>query len=210
MSKKDNVINLKILENCPIAKISTPTDEEGYKAEVSLTPSKQIRLKLENSFNLEMPQTCEVTFYNHIVGVIKCRCKLENEFEQIRNDNIYLKCEILDVLEMKNRRDDLKVPLNEKIKIFIGKEHFFANAKNYSAGGIYFTCGTYLKKGERIHLIIETLNKNLVLSAEVIRCEKIEEGLLGYGCKFVELSNKTEAELRNYSYKIQREKNLNN
>ena len=201
MKKKE--FTARMLENCLMAKITTK--QKDCEVKVFLNQNRQIRLILEKGFLLPMPAKYEVTFYDGISGILKCICELREE--STKSGSIYAKCEVLDLLDKKQRRNDVKVPFEKEIIAITdqGEGWFNATIKNISAGGVFFVCESCLENGKRVDFSLEIPKKTLLLIAEVVWGEKVKEGCFGYGCKFIGLPENTRSTLRNYVYQLQRE-----
>lgn len=193
------------LANCREAKIYSVREEKFYQAKVFLDQEGDVWLGLEKSFEMS-EVTYEVTFYDQIHGVIKCDCRLKKVSRRIFNTETSVLCEILDILDICQRRNDVKVPLKMDIIIHVESEkiNVLGHTRDISAGGIYFTCKTLLKVGTNIEFEIYTQNKLTSLMAKVIRFEEKLGYGYGYGCQFINISNSDEAILRNYIFQIQK------
>ena len=203
MGKKE--LSTKMLRNWRMARISIPS-EEGYMVGVFISQNDQIQLTIEKAFNVVLPARYEVTFYDGIFGIQKCDCELREGISgSSGSDSVYAECQVLEILDIKQRRENVKVALEANIVVSInkGEEWFEATIKNISAGGVFFECDFWLEHERRVDFSLTTPDKTLPLTAKVVRIEKLKERS-GYGCKFIELPNSIESALRNYVFDLQR------
>lgn len=203
MGKKE--LTTKMLRNCRMARISIPSEEKNYMVGVFVSQNDQIQLMIEKAFNIALPARYEVTFYDGVFGIQKCDCELREGIRGSDSAYAYAECKILEILDIKQRRENVKVPLETKIVVSInkGEEWFEATIKNISAGGVFFECDFWLEHERRVDFSLTTPDKTLPLTAKVVRIEKLKEKS-GYGCKFIELPNSIESALRSYVFDLQR------
>ena len=85
-----------------------------------------------------------------------------------------------------------------------------AVTRDISAGGIYFISDYCLPEDSVVQFQLHGASKPLLLSAKVLRFEAIDskdgKAQYGHGCIFIELRPQTEAVLRNYIFRQERQR----
>lgn len=87
----------------------------------------------------------EVTFYDPLLGVVRCRCSL---FAPIPAGEMRsYRCEVLEQLSQTQRREDLKISLSAKVEVSYNGGHWPATIYNISASGVLLVSDLVAKSG---------------------------------------------------------------
>ena len=96
--------------------------------------------------------------------------------------------------------------MNEEKETII-EDEFPVRIKDINIGGVLIQCkDNSLKKGDYINLKMELCGSELVLFAKVLRIQRLENDIQGYGCSFINTKNKDEEIIAKYINQIQRER----
>ena len=80
-----------------------------------------------------------------------------------------------------------------------------AKIKNINIGGVFLECAYDFRVGDIIVLIFNALGTELDLSSKILRIQKTDKQIEGYGCQFIKLKNREEEILARYINNVQRE-----
>ena len=117
---------------------------------------------------------------------------------------------LLEKLSQEQRREDIKISHTVQVTVRLAGSDTYAPAtvQNISAGGVYLTTSMPARKGNQLTFDFPQADGAIPLTAEVLRVElrPPQKGRLayGYGCRFVRLSSRHEAQLRSYVFKLAR------
>lgn len=163
-----------------------------------------------------------VTFFDRIEGLVTYYCTLSNYKETLSAPGLWhssVLCTLGEEVEIQQRRNDVKVQIHmDTVISFKNSEDVLINIsaviRNISAGGLFFTCHYPFRPGNTLSLAFEnSLSKANQITAEILRVqpkddlpliigtEANDETLMGYGCRFVNLSPYTESLIRNFVFK---------
>lgn len=207
---------MDVLKKCQKAEIYNG-DELLCEVEVFRDLASDVWLSIPRDFELKPSDAYTILFYDSIAGLLRCRCSL-GETQELSDEWDSVPCEILEVLDTQQRRMDLKISLETTLALscsFIPGPHagipeqFDAVTRDISAGGIYFFCDYSLPAGSVVQFQLHGASKPLLLSAKVLRTDKIEDkkGIrYGHGCQFYDLKPQAEAVLRNYIFRQERQR----
>ena len=162
-------------------------------------------------------QAFQILFYDPTLGMLTCRCALSSPLP-LPDDKQSVRCDILERLSQKQRREDMKIPVEVRVMLHVTKEPgdsvyvpmsgWAATTKNISAGGVYLCTDLVLKEGRRVRFDFRETGENLNLTAQILRVDDITERpsqpMYGYGCRFVNLSGRYENQLRNFVFQEER------
>ena len=89
--------------------------------------------------------------------------------------------------------------------IQVVKEGYPATVLNISAGGVYLQTDLALTEGRRFWFDFHETGETIRLEARILRVDDLtkrpNQPLYGYGCKFINLSARSENQLRNYVFR---------
>lgn len=71
------------------------------------------------------------------------------------------------------------------------------------AGGIFFTSNEYIGIGQKFNLDLRYQGNSINLTVQIIRTQKMQRLKIGYGCKFVNLTNLQETFITAMVFKLQ-------
>ena len=80
-----------------------------------------------------------------------------------------------------------------------------AKIKNINIGGVFLECAYDFRSGDIIVLSFNALGTELDLSSKILRIQKTDKQVEGYGCQFIKLKNREEEILARYINNVQRE-----
>jgi len=187
------------------------------EVEVFRDLASDVWLSIPKDFPLDTSKDYTILFYDSIAGLVRCRCAL-GDIQPLSDEWDSVPCEILEVLESQQRRMDLKITLDTSLDLrcnFIPgpragiPEWIHAVTRDISAGGVYFMCEYELPAGSVVQFQLHGASKPLMLSAKVLRTDTIEKKdgtQYGHGCQFIDLKPQTEAVLRNYIFRQERQR----
>ena len=208
---------MDVLKKCKKAEIYTLANEAICEAEVFRDMADELWLSIPGDVILEAAQYYTRVFYESISGLLRGHCSI-GEVQPISDERISVPCQIMEVLETTQRRQDLKIYLETNLDLFctyipstaVGiPERIKAISRDISAGGIYFICEYCLPEGSVVQFQLHGASKPLLLAARVLRFEAVNERdgkpHYGHGCQFIEMKPQTEAVLRNYIFRKERQ-----
>lgn len=195
-----------ILKNCSSCVIHGSGEDVTIRSRVQFI-DEEITLYFDDNDDLETyADRIRIDFFDSQVGYIKTFCELEIR----ENTDPYIlehwsaDCKILEILEILQRQEDLRVRTNKEVT-FISDAHgsFTGIIQNISVGGLYMTTSTKLEVDEHFKFEFIFSKKHQEIEGKVLRETIIRENHYGYGCQFVRLPNSTEREIRQYVYRRQ-------
>lgn len=211
---------MDVLKKCRKAEIYL-ADELICVAEVFRDLTNEIWLSIPKDLSLNTSKEYTIIFFDSIAGLLHCRCTL-SKVQSLTDEWDSVPCTILEVLEIQQRRQDLKISLETTLELFCTyvprsavtavriPEQITAVTRDISAGGIYFICEYCLPKDTVVQFQLHGASKPLLLAAKVLRFEaldsKKDKEQYGHGCAFIELRPQTEAVLRNYIFRQERQR----
>lgn len=177
----------------------------------------------------ELISELNIVFYDEIKGVVSTICSIIRYHTPIsKRDTYTFTCKIMEVIDVLQRRADVYARLDmdidllkvKAIKDFQGQKsiHFeekpvLARLKNISAGGMHFISEEEMKEGTLLSFGLNRLfDTNESVMMEILRTEEVENKKkfsFGYGCRFLNLTNSVESQIRQYVYQMNRNQ-LNN
>ena len=134
-----------------------------------------------------------------------------------------MRCDILERLSQEQRREDVKVPFEAKVMLHvphvpgdglnIPSGGWPAVIKNISAGGVYFRTDLVLPEQRIVRFDFKEAGGSIPLSAQILRVDDVTERpsqpMYGYGCRFINLQNRYENQLRNFVFQEERRRRSN-
>ncbi|MCP1102497.1 hypothetical protein M2454_000894 [Aequitasia blattaphilus] len=195
-----------LLYNCRKAALYDSNENYLCDAEVFVSDKEAITLSFSRPYSQILRSEMTISFFDRFRGVITCECLLSGYEEYItpkREQKCRVHCEVVQVISTIERRSDIKVPINTEVDMLTHDESgnrlpFVAKINNISAGGLCLSSSLALNKGQIIHFTFVPLNKNLHLSAEILRTQED----FTYGARFINITSSTESELRRYVYRV--------
>ena len=187
------------LENCKKAEVFGDSNNFLCEAAVSLGPLGSILVAVPRSMDYKAQENFTLVFYDPVMGKLTCRCALSAPLP-LPDQMCSLRCQVLEQLAQEQRREDVKVPVIVRMmlhvsrqpgdSVYVPPEGWPATVQNISAGGVYLQTDLPLV---------------LRLEARILRVDDLtkrpNQPLYGYGCKFINLSARSENQLRNYVFR---------
>lgn len=212
-----------MFERCKKADILEKSGELLCKARVKVGRSGDIMMIIPTAVWYKPNGMYHVIFYDPVSGLVTCKCRLSASVTLPGGELCSLRCEVQNRLAARQRRQDVKVPVQIPVMI---RSNFLpgdvvqipemglpATIDNISAGGIYFHMGTALSVGRRVWFTMRQVGEEITLSAQILRVERlnIPQGhgeMYGYGCKFINLLSRQETLLRSFVFQEERRQRL--
>lgn len=150
-------------------------------------------------------------FYDEQKGLISYKCRLEGYKERL--GRLTAQCILGPEESSLQRRNDLKIHLVMSITIQAAdsktgeKMNVNAMLQDISAGGIFFISEVLFEEGERFSFVFRRTPEPLRLECEVLRKQPYDGGnytpgsMMGYGCRFVNMTDHKESAVRSYIFK---------
>ena len=213
---------MEILKECKKAEIFDLAGGLLCVAGVSSGPMGGILLTIPRSLNCQELGTCQVTFYDPSLGKLTCLCTLSSPLP-LPDQKQSVRCDILEKLSQEQRREDVKVPVEVKVmlhvthmpgdSVYVPASGWPAVIKNISAGGVYFSTDLVLPEQRMVRFDFREAGVSIPLTAQILRVDDVTERpsqpLYGYGCRFVNLQNRYENQLRNFVFQEERRRRNN-
>lgn len=152
-----------------------------------------------------------VDFYDDQKGLVRCLCDLTLK----KNPSFFETGEpwmadavIMKVYEEFQRQKDVRVKVQIASEFVLADGSYVTGTiQNISAGGLYFVTTRKLKRGDHFIFVYKFKNELCKVEARVLRIQELHGGY-GYGCQFVDLAPNEEADIRNFVYVQQIQKQL--
>lgn len=191
-------------------------------AGVSSGPMGGILLTIPRELNCNDLGPCRIIFYDPVLGKLTCRCTLSSPLP-LPDRMQSVRCDILERLSQEQRREDVKVACEAKVmlrvthvpgdSVYVPSEGWPAVIKNISAGGVYFTTDLVLPEQRIVRFNFRETGDSIPLSAQILRVDDVTERpsqpRYGYGCRFINLQNRYENQLRNFVFQEERRRRNN-
>lgn len=206
-----------MLEKCKKADIFDKSGELLCHARVSVGRSGEILLIIPRPTEYKANSAYRVKFFDPVMGVLTCRCRLSAALPLPGGKFCSLRCEVQEQLAQEQRRQDVKIPLEVGVRLYtsynpgdpvrVPPDGFPAVIENLSAGGVYLRTALPLPEGRRVWFALQPV-EGITLNAQILRAEdatrQAGQVMYGYGCKFINLSSRHETMLRSYIFQEER------
>jgi len=208
-----------MFERCKKADILEKNGELLCRARVQVGHTGNIMMVIPTAVSYRPNALYHVIFYDPVNGLVTCRCRLSASVRLPGGELCSLRCEVQERLATRQRRQDVKVPVQINVMIHptvMPNDTFRvpelgcpAVIDNISAGGVYLRAGIPLEAGRRMWFSLRLGGEELTLSVQVLRGERssFQAGqgeTFGYGCKFVNLLTRQETLLRSFVFQEER------
>ena len=151
-----------------------------------------------------------VDFYDGQKGLVRSLCSLtlkKNPGFFETGEPWMADCAIVKVYEEFQRQKDVRAKVQLSTEFVLEDGSYVAGTiRNISAGGLFFVTSRELRPGDRFVFVHKFKTDVCRVSASVLRVQELQGGY-GYGCQFMGLSPGEEADIRNFVYlkQIQRQ-----
>ena len=184
------------------------SDERALLGKAEVTGKigdKKISLNVHDDVMSQLSTSFIITLSSDAHGLITYKANML-EFRRVAScANTYeVLCELLEVLEIIQRRENFKIKTLIPITLSVGGAGAYpAEIKDISASGVFIETNANLNVGQIIEFMFEKAGPPFLLTAEVVRSKLYGSGLGGFGCKFVDLPVTNESSIRRYVFKLQ-------
>lgn len=152
-----------------------------------------------------------VDFYDGQQGLIRSLCDMtlkKNPKAYETGEPWMADCVLMKVYESFQRQKDVRVKVQLAAEFMLPDGKYFSGTvKNISAGGLYLMTARELGSGQTFSFTYSFKTEPFQIIARVLRVQELYGGY-GYGCKFENLSPGEEAEVRNFVYQTQIQRQL--
>ncbi len=208
-----------MFEQCKKADILEKNGELLCRAKVNVGQKGDILMIIPTAAAYKPNALYHVIFYDPVNGLVTCKCRLSAAIVLPGKELCSLRCEIQNRLTSRQRRQDVKVPVQINVMIHSSFEPgdtvrvpelgYPATIENISAGGVYLRTTLPLAVGRRVWFSLRQTGEEMTLSAQVLRIERAagrpgQGRMYGYGCKFVNLLTRQETLLRSFVFQEER------
>ena len=207
-----------MFERCKKADILEKNGQLLCRARVNVGRTGDILMILPTAAVYKPNALYHVVFYDPVNGLVTCKCRLSASVTLPGGELCSLRCEIQDHLATRQRRQDVKVPVQLNVMIHssfqagdtvrVPELGYPATIDNISAGGVYMRTTLPLAVGRRVWFNLRQPGEELTLSAQILRIENATSQpghrVFGYGCQFVNLLSRQETLLRSFVFQEQR------
>ena len=208
-----------MFERCKKADILEKSGELLCKARVKVGRSGDIMMIIPTAVWYKPNGMYHVIFYDPVSGLVTCKCRLSASVTLPGGELCSLRCEVQSRLAERQRRQDVKVPVQINVMIHtnfmpgdtiqVPEIGWPAVIDNISAGGIYFRMATALPVKRRVWFSMRQAGEEMTLSAQILRVERHTATaghgeMYGYGCKFINMLSRQETLLRSFVFQEER------
>ena len=152
-----------------------------------------------------------VDFYDGQQGLIRTLCDMTLK----KNPKVYetgepwmADCTLVKVYESFQRQKDIRVKVQLSTEFLLSDGKYFSGTiRNISAGGLYMVTDQKMNSGQMFSFTYPFKAEPFRVNVRVLRVQELMGGY-GYGCKFEELSPGEEADVRNFVYQKQIQRQL--
>ncbi|MCI8550000.1 MAG: PilZ domain-containing protein [Lachnospiraceae bacterium] len=197
-----------VLKDCSRCMVYTPQGKPLCEASVTHTRD-YISLYFDLSSMRDIRMYTTVDFYDDRVGLVRAICELV-----VRRNPAFpgmpqpwmAECVIKEVKDSLQRQKDIRAKVHIETS-FASERHgaFYGVIENISAGGLYVVTRQPLDRNEKISFQYTFRTAMRTFQASVIRGKRMGDEY-GYGCCFVDLNENAEAVIREYVYKVLKER----
>ncbi|MCI8465838.1 MAG: PilZ domain-containing protein [Lachnospiraceae bacterium] len=197
-----------VLKDCSRCLVYTPQGKPLTEAVVIHTRD-YISLYFGGLGMRDVRMRTTVDFYDDRAGMIRAICELvihRNPTFPEMPQPWMADCTIQEVKDSLQRQKDIRARVNIATS-FSSERHgtFYGVIENISAGGLYVKTKQPLDRGEMLTFQYSFRTAMRTFQVRAIRGKRIGDDY-GYGCCFVDLSENAEAVIREYVYKVLKER----
>jgi len=197
-----------VLKECSKCMVYTPQGENFAGARVVLSP-KCIFLYFDLYSMHEAKFKARVNFFDTQIGLVRTICYISvyrNPKYPEMPEPWMGDCKILEVMKVLQRQKDVRVRTFIEVLLTSKQGSFYGMIENLSAGGAYVTTLQGLDRNELMSFDYSFHTMKHRYEMVAIRAKQLEDGRYGYGCQFVNLTDKAKAALCHYVYQKTKKK----
>ena len=213
-----------MFEQCKKADILEKNGQLLCRARVNVGQTGNILMVIPTAAAYKPNALYHVIFYDPVNGLVTCKCRLSTAVTLPGGELCSLRCEIQNRLASRQRRQDVKVPVQLNVmihtsfqpgdRIRVPELGYPATIENISAGGAYIRTSLPMAVNRRLWFSLQQPGEELTLSAEVLRVERVRSQpghgeMFGYGCRFINLLSRQETLLRSFVFQEERKLRMN-
>lgn len=205
-----------MFEKCKKADILEKSGALICQVRVNVGRSGEVLLVIPRAATYRPNAIYKVMFYDPVLGLVTCRCRLSAAVPLPGGELCSLRCEIQEYLTQEQRRRNMKIDLGQSVMLHAVFQSgdpvpapgyvVPATVVNISVGGVYLRSPLLLAEGRRVWFDLQLSGDSLTLSAMILRVENASvspnQKLYGYGCKFVNMLSRDEALLRSFISRV--------
>ncbi len=194
-----------ILKDCSNAVVRY--NEKEYRVRVVNGLENDVALYFRDDLLDLRMKGAEVSFNDSIKGCVKANCDIvikRNPAYPGMSEKWMGECQILDVIEIIQRQQDIRVNLSINVQfesMTERRDKFFGTITNLSAGGIFMVTAQALTMGEILEFHYSFKEMERSLKVKVLWGKIYTSGDNGYGLQFVELTDGAETDIRGFVFK---------
>lgn len=202
-----------ILKDCSSGVVRYEGNE--YSVRVVNGIDKEATLYFKEELQDMRMMGAEVSFSDSIKGCIRTNCNIvikRNPAYPGMDEAWMGECEILDVIEIVQRQQDIRVNLSLSVQFTSESESgskFFGTIRNLSAGGVFMVTPKPLTIGEELTFHYSFKGMERAFRVKVLWGKLYTSSENGYGLKFLNLTEGAETEIRGYVFRELREQRQN-
>ncbi|WP_036608901.1 PilZ domain-containing protein [Oribacterium sp. P6A1] len=187
-----------------------------YPVRVVTGIDNNVALYFKDELQDSWMKKAEVSFNDSVKGCIKTTCDIlikRNPGYPIMKEAWMGECQILDVIEIVQRQQDIRVNVSIQVQFTSEKEYgkrFFGTITNLSAGGIFMVTSEELTIGEILSFHYAFKNIERTFRLKILWGKLYGPGENGYGLKFLDLSEGAETSIRGFVFNELREQRMKN
>lgn len=197
-----------IFKDCKKCKVYTPNGTLYSEGRVEIG-RKEVYIYFNNYKLSGTKFRSRVNFFDTQLGVVQAVCMLsvhKNPKYPSVIEPWMADCQILDVMGSVQRQKDVRVETDIDLNFYTkAYGSFYGELKNISAGGAFLSTVHPLSKNEIVTFEYAFQEKKRQFQMMTLWVKRLNAGKYGYGCKFINLSESEEADIRAFVYRKQKE-----
>lgn len=194
------------LKNCESCLVYGTDKKPLSRARVVELKENEVRLFFHTSKLRNARVKTIVDFYDGQKGLIRCLCDVtlrKNPGFLNTGEPWMADCTVLKVYEEFQRQKDVRVKVRIPSEFVLEDGSYVTGViQNISAGGLYLVTNRELKRGQQFIFVYRFKTDLCRVTAKILRIQDLQGGY-GYGCRFMDLASNEEADIRNFVYQQQ-------
>ncbi|MCL1941714.1 MAG: PilZ domain-containing protein, partial [Synergistaceae bacterium] len=172
---------------------------------------KDVVLRISDAVMGEMSTSFVLTLASDSHGLVTFDTEMvEFKLEDVDSPVYRVKCELLKMVEIIQRRENFKVKVSIPITVALvdedsinrvdrGREptaQYPVEIIDLSASGVMFSSREEMDLGQMVEFTFDRTSHPFTVNAQIIRIQSFEDGRKGYGCKFINMPIAKESSIR--------------